>query len=148
MLWWRRLQIGAAISLAVRRAERVQTRRGVRHHFRREGSSPREADLTAARCSPAPTEETVEAFISSRSVDVEGLDKKGRSVLSWAVEYRHLEVVRTLLQASADPRSKAQKGRSPEGALRLYEEEHGQYSRRHWWRTKSKDRLKGGIAYV
>ena len=55
---------------------------------------------------------------------------------------------RRVSKRALTPDLRLRKENSPEGPLRLYEEEHGQFSRRDWWRTKSKGRVKGGIAYV
>lgn len=69
---------------------------------------------------------TVEALLSaptwgrsgSAGVDLERRDEAGTTALQWAVIYGHVEVVRTLLRAGADPHSENLVGSSPVSAAR------------------------------
>ena len=56
---------------------------------------------------------TVETLLSNDSADLEREDHSGRAVLTWAVEYGHLRVVRALLRAVAEPYSTNESGISP-----------------------------------
>ncbi|KAF5985455.1 ankyrin repeat-containing protein [Fusarium bulbicola] len=57
--------------------------------------------------------DTVQTLISNENVLIERRDKGGRTALSWAVEYGHIEVVKVLLRAGADTGTQTGSGRTP-----------------------------------
>lgn len=58
--------------------------------------------------------ETVSRLLQALSIDIDMLDLSGRTILSIAAEKGHYQVVKLLLEAKADPNSKASVGSSQE----------------------------------
>ncbi|KAF4336802.1 hypothetical protein FBEOM_9336 [Fusarium beomiforme] len=57
--------------------------------------------------------DTVQALVSDERAQLERRDGGGRTALSWAVEYGHLEVVKVLLRAGADHQTRSIRGNTP-----------------------------------
>ncbi len=76
-----------------------------------QNNAPEMVDILVAHAGPGSGDDS-----GPLAVDLERVDSFGRTALSWAVEYGHVEVVRALLRAGADPDAKGARGIDPKTA--------------------------------